>query len=252
MTFDPQEFRIPVVNAEPGVRDLVRNSTELVNIFHKLYYHAQPWMETTWRGVKLYKTPMDLWIYQEIVHELRPDLIIETGTLFGGSAYYFASLMDLLGDGRVITIDIESMPSRPQHPRISYLHGSSTDPALCAGVRAAAAEAGTVMVVLDSNHGTAHVLSEMRLYADLVSPGSYLIVEDSNVNGHPVLPNFADNATDPAGGPMEAIAAFMAERDDFTVDTARHKFMLTFNPNGYLRRGQGGGGTGGGGAGAPS
>jgi cephalosporin hydroxylase len=237
MTFDPRQFTIPVVNPDPGVRELVQKSRELVDIFHQLYYHGQPWQETTWRGVKLYKTPMDLWIYQEIVHELRPDLIIETGTLFGGSAYYFASLMDLMGHGRVITIDIQPMPNRPRHPRITYLEGSSTDPALCDRVRAEARDAGTVMVVLDSNHGTAHVLAEMRIYADLVSRGSYLIVEDSNINGHPVLPHYADHPGDPEGGPMEAITAFMAERDDFAVDTARHKFMLSFNPNGYLRRG---------------
>ena len=92
------------------------------------------------------------------------------------------------------------------------------------------------MVILDSAHITAHVRKEMEIYADLVTPGSYMIVEDSNVNGHPVLPNYKESPDDEPGGPMEAITAFLEERDDFAVDTGCHRYLLTFNPNGYLRK----------------
>jgi cephalosporin hydroxylase len=155
--------------------------------------------------------------------------VIETGTADGGSAYYLASLMDLLDRGRVITIDIENKPGRPRHPRIQYVHGSSTDTEIVQAVGREAGAAGNVLVILDSDHSRDHVLAEMRVYSPHVSIGSYLIVEDSNVNGHPVR-------KDHGPGPMEAIKEFLKERSDFEVDETREKFFLTFNPSGYLRR----------------
>jgi cephalosporin hydroxylase len=92
-----------------------------------------------------------------------------------------------------------------------------------------AAGAGRVLVVLDSDHSRDHVLAELRAYAPLVTPGSYLVVEDTNVNGHPVYEAFGP-------GPMEAVQDFLKERDDFEVDRSREKFLLTFNPGGWLRK----------------
>ena len=85
------------------------------------------------------------------------------------------------------------------------------------------------MVILDSDHSRDHVLAELRAYAPMVTTAQYLIVEDTNVNGNPVLPEFGP-------GPMEALDAFLAENDDFEPDDEREKFLLTFNPRGYLRR----------------
>ena len=101
----------------------------VVQEFHQLYYDnpGQTWYNTFWFGTPVQKCPLDLWIYQEIIYETKPDLIVETGTFKGGSAHFMASILDLLGDGEVITIDIEYRPARPVHPRLTYLTGSSTD-----------------------------------------------------------------------------------------------------------------------------
>ena len=106
--------------------------------------------------------------------------------------------------------------------------GSSTDPAIVAQVRAAAA-GKRVMVILDSDHAAAHVAGELEAYHDLVAVGCYLIVEDTNINGNPVRPDFGP-------GPMEALTAFMTGRDDFVSDPDRERFLLTLNPRGFLRR----------------
>jgi cephalosporin hydroxylase len=180
-------------------------------------------------GVQTQKCPLDLWIYQEILHEIRPDLIVECGTARGGSALYLASMCEILGRGEVLTIDIEASDTRPSHPRIRYLHGSSTDPTIIADVAAVCEAKTTVMVILDSDHSARHVLAELRAYGPLVTAGSYVIVEDTNVNGHPVLPTHGP-------GPMEAVDAFMSETSGFQRDRAREKLLLTFNPKGYLRR----------------
>jgi cephalosporin hydroxylase len=205
------------------------HSLDPVDPFHRFYYESRVWMDTHWLGVPAQKCPLDLWIYQEILFELRPDLVIETGTAAGGSAFFFASMMDLLGHGKVMTIDIADLAGRPEHNRITYVSGSSVDENVLMLARASAAEADTVMVVLDSAHDAAHVLAELRSYCDLVSPGSYLIVEDTNVNGHPVLPSHG-------AGPREAVQLFLSQRDNFVVDHGREKFLMTFNPGGYLRR----------------
>jgi cephalosporin hydroxylase len=200
-----------------------------VAAFHELYYtDPGTWPDTFWMGVATQKCPLDLWIYQELLHEVRPTLIIETGTCKGGSALYLASICDILEVGRVVTIDIEHQADRPTHPRITYLTGSSTAPEIAEQVRVAAVDQ-QVMVILDSDHSRDHVIGELRLYADLVAVGSYLIVEDTNINGHPVLPDWGP-------GPMEALDDFLAETDEFEIDESREKFHMTFNPRGYLRR----------------
>jgi cephalosporin hydroxylase len=203
----------------------------ITNRFHALYYYRrrQTWQNTTWLGTDVLKCPLDLWVYQELLHELRPDWIIETGTAFGGSAAYLAALCDLLGQGRVVSVDIEARNDRPSHPRIEYLTGSSVDPAMVEAVRRRVAPGDRVVVILDSDHSRDHVLAELRAYHSLVGVGSYCIVEDSNVGGHPVAPELAP-------GPMEAIRAFLAENDSFAVDPSREKFYLTFNPGGFLKR----------------
>src|SRR4051794_28486461 len=162
----------------------------LVGDFNKLYHSskATTWKDTHWLGVAVLKCPLDLWIYQELVHAQRPDLIIETGTHTGGSALFLATMCDLIGHGRVLTIDIENRPGRPSHRRIEYLLGSSTDPAILKRVSAAAGARKSVLVILDSDHSDTHVLTELREYSRLVRPGGLLIVEDTNIDGIPVRP----------------------------------------------------------------
>ena len=225
------------MTARRRVGDLLRRSSSalrerrVVRPFHRLFYNSgkQTWSDTHWLGVPAQKCAFDLWVYQELLHELRPAVIVECGTANGGSALYLASICDLLGHGEVVTVDIADEPGRPSHERIMYLTGSSTAPEIVERVQQLVAGRAPVVVILDSDHSRDHVLNELRLYAPLVSAGSYLIVEDSNVNGHPVLPDFGP-------GPAEAVTQFLGETDEFEVDTSREKFFLTFNPSGYLRK----------------
>ena len=206
----------------------------VVDAFHRLYYdgpegEGRVHHRTTWMGVPCLKCPMDLWAYQEILAEVRPDLVIETGTHLGGSALYLAHVLDLLGHGDVITIDVLERSGRPVHPRIRYATGSSADAGLVQILLASRPPSEKRLVILDSDHSRAHVAKELALFAPLVSAGSYLVVEDSNVNGHPVLPDFGP-------GPAEAIAEFLAANPGYAVDLSREKFLMTYNPGGYLKR----------------
>jgi cephalosporin hydroxylase len=204
----------------------------ITNAFHRLYYYRadRTWTQTSWMGVPTRKLPLDVWIYQEIVAELRPSLIVETGTRFGGSALFLAHLCDLLGHGSVVTIDIDA-DAQPEHPRVTYLAGSSTSPTIVDRVRELLPDEGHVLVILDSDHRKHHVAAEIAAYADMVTVGSYLIVEDSNAGGNPV-----HNEEVPDAGPMGAIRDFLAADSRFAPDRAREKFFFTFNPSGYLRR----------------
>ena len=203
----------------------------VVRPFHRLFYDsgAQTWSNTFWLGIPAQKCPFDLWVYQEMLAELRPEVIVECGTAGGGSALFMASICDLLGGGQIVTVDIADDPGRPEHERITYLKGSSTDPEIVARLQELVGKRSPVMVILDSNHERDHVLDELRLYAPMVTPGSYLVVEDSNINGRPVLPSFGP-------GPGEALEEFLSETDEFFIDLSREKYLLTFNPGGYLRR----------------
>jgi cephalosporin hydroxylase len=196
-----------------------------------VYYEngARTWYNTKWLGVPLEKYPTDLFAYQEIIFETKPDVIIEAGTYKGGSAYYFASLFDLLGKGRVITMDIQDQPEKPKHPRIEYLLMSSVSDEAVRRIKSEIKPEERVMVSLDSDHAEAHVFRELQIYSSMVTKGCYLVVEDTNINGHPVYPSFGP-------GPMEAVKKFMANNEDFEADRSREKFMLTVSPRGYLRR----------------
>ncbi len=221
----------------PMEKSIALNSTEkaqLVQQFHQMYYDEGGFgdgshYETFWLGVPSYKCPLDLWIYQEIIAETQPDWIIECGTYLGGSAFFMASICDLIHHGKILTIDILPQPNRPTHPRIQYLLGSTIAPETLNTVQNIVGQSSKIMVILDSNHSEEHVSAELAHYSPLVSPGCYLIVEDTNLNGNPVYPNYGP-------GPMEALNAFLAQNPPFEVDTHREKFHLTFNPKGYLRR----------------
>jgi cephalosporin hydroxylase len=195
---------------------------------HDVLYRSDAWTDTAWLGAQALKNPLDLWVYQEIMFETRPELVVETGTYRGGSAFFLASICDLLGEGEVVSVDIEPVrDDYPVHDRITYLGGrSSTDPDVVAEVRTRA-EGKRTLVILDSDHSQAHVEAELAEYASVVPVGSYVIVEDSNIG---------QIRKDLLPGPLEAIEAFLAGTDEFEIDRAREKFLITFNPSGYLRR----------------
>jgi cephalosporin hydroxylase len=195
---------------------------------HDVFYESNAWTKARWLGVQALKNPLDLWVYQELMADTRPEVVIETGTWRGGSALYLASLCDLLGEGEIVSIDVEPMrDDYPRHPRITYLAGrSSTDPELLADVRSRA-DGRRTLVILDSDHSQAHVEAELEAYAPLVPVGCYLVVEDSNIG---------QIRKDLMPGPLQAVEAFLARDDRFEIDREREKFLLTFNPSGYLRR----------------
>jgi len=207
---------------------------ELIERFVDFYYHLGhtkqgTWDRTWWMGVKTEKAPTDMWIYQELLYRIRPQLIIETGTRHGGSALYLAHLCDLLGSGEIVTVDIVPPTNPPVHPRITYLTGSSTSPEIAEEIRRRAAGKSPIFVILDSDHSMNHVLAEIHLYHPLVTPGSYMIVEDTNVNGHPVW-------RDHGPGPYEALEKFFAENQDFEIDRECERHLLTMHPFGFLRK----------------
>ncbi|MEX2137910.1 MAG: CmcI family methyltransferase [Pirellulales bacterium] len=221
------------VAADEFLTNLSADERELVDQFLTLYYNARysnlTWGNTMWRGVKTLRCPLDLWLYQEIIFETRPELIIEAGTANGGGALYLASLCEMLQWGQVVSIDLQHPPTLPKHPRLTYLKGSSVAKEVLTNVMACANDVQQTMVILDSDHTKAHVLAELRAYAPLVRKGGYLIVEDTIVNGHPVRSDFG-------AGPMEAIEEFLAETSDWVIDRTKEKFLLSFNRNGYLKR----------------
>jgi cephalosporin hydroxylase len=186
--------------------------------------------DTTWLGVPVWQNILDLWVIQETISEIRPALLIETGTNRGGSALFYANIMDLLGSGRVITIDIERLHEL-NHPRIQFLHGSSTDEAVVERVRVAAqATDGPVMVILDGDHSRNHVARELELYAPLVTPGSLLLSQDGVIDQ---LSMFSDSRP----GPLPANREFLQRHPEFEHDRERNeRFIITHHPLGWIRR----------------
>lgn len=213
-----------------GYDNHLRRKLDIQREFNRWIYDRSEWAgKTRWLGVEALKNPMDMWVYQDILYETKPDVLVEAGTAYGGSAYYFASLFDLLGKGRIVTIDILPIPSRPKHPRIAYLLGSSTSDEILKQVRDGIHPGERVMVVLDSDHHKDHVRRELEDYSPLVCQGCYLVVEDTNINGNPVLPDYGP-------GPKEAVHDFLGTHKEFVQDFSREYLGVTYFPGGWLKR----------------
>ena len=185
--------------------------------------------ESTYFGVKALKSPTDFWMYQEIIYEMQPDVILEVGTRLGGGTLALAHLCDLLNKGRVIGLDIthELVPERVKaHPRITLIEGDA-----CQNLHRVAALIGVderVLIIEDSAHTYDNTLNVLRTFSVLTKPGDYFIVEDS------ICHHGLDVGPDP--GPYEAIEAFLAENPEFVSDRSKEAFLITWNPKGYLRR----------------
>lgn len=206
-----------------------------VDAYHKFYERHKLWQNTKWLGVPCWKLPFDAFIIQDIIYEVRPDYIIETGTAYGGSALFYASLCELMEHGSVLTIDIEfkhdhilSDVKQSVKDRITYIGGSSINEIvvkrinnICDGTKN--------LVILDSWHSYNHVRKELELYSPIIAVGSYLIVEDTHVSGHPVEWEWGK-------GPFEAVEDFLKENDNFVIDHDREVYLMSFNPGGYLLR----------------
>ncbi len=200
--------------------------------YFRWFYEQGVWKRMHYRGVRILKFPSDLWNYQEIFAERRIDWVVETGTRHGGSALYFADLLQLNGaSGRVISIDVDAAANMVgAHPRIDFLLGDTGSAAVAADVRRRLpASRGPLFAILDSDHRKAHVLRELELLCPILRQGDYLVVEDTCINGHPLREDFGP-------GPYEALEEFIGTHPGaFERDLAREqKFGFTFAPRGYL------------------
>jgi cephalosporin hydroxylase len=211
-------------------------TTEVSNAYHRWYYDSGVWAKLMFLGVPTLKSVSDMWNYQEIIHALKPSVVVEFGTSFGGSTLFFSTIQKMVSPvSRVFTVDPAPHMIVPQvrdNPHIECMAASSTEPRVAARIQQLRGDfPGPVFAILDSDHSARHVLEEMRLLRPVLQPGDYLVVEDSNINGHPVLPGWGD-------GPLEALEAYEREHpDDYLRDIEREsKFGFTFAVRGFLIR----------------
>jgi cephalosporin hydroxylase len=198
----------------------------------------------SWMGRPIIQYPQDMIAMQEIIWEIKPDLIIETGIAHGGSLIYYASLLELIGKGEVLGIDIDirehnrrEIEAHPMFKRIKMMQGSAIDEQLVEQVKEVVKGKQTVLVVLDSNHTQDHVLKELQLYSPFVTPGSYIVVFDTIVED---LPEGYFKEKRPWGignNPKTAVWEFLKSNDSFQIDTAiDNKLLISVAPDGYLKR----------------
>jgi cephalosporin hydroxylase len=204
---------------------------EVIDAFHRAFYASkQTHGMTFYEGVPVLKNPLDLWVMQEILWDLQPTLLIETGTAYGGSALYYARQMDRSGVGQVLSIDIEPAEKLPQHARVTYVKGySSVLDDVVTVVGQIATEHPRVMVVLDSDHSKRHVLAELDAYAPFVSVGQFLVVEDTNINGRPV-----DIDWHGGPGPGPAVDEWLPRHPEFERAVMAERYLMTFHT--WLRK----------------
>lgn len=208
-------------------------SEEEIQRFVATWYLKQNFFrENRWFGIETLQNPLDAWVTQEIISEVRPDLIVETGTNKGGSALMWATILGQLNpEGRVVTIDIKNLTQDARrHPiwaqRVRFLKGSSVDPRITNTVKQLA-DGKRVLVILDSAHTREHVLEELKVYAELVPVGGYVIVQDTGA--------WKASASEFSTASL-GVADFLASTDAFESDLSRERFMLTNNPTGFLKR----------------
>jgi cephalosporin hydroxylase len=220
--------------AQPAAKAVGVPRGHILRMFHELLYYSGVSEEMEWMGVRTLQNPADMWAIQEIIFEVKPDFIIETGTFHGGSSLFFAMILDAMGsDAKILSADIEPKIGFAKTYHVFQQHvevftGSSTDPEYVKKV-GERVRGKKVIVLLDSDHRAPHVSAELEAYAPMVSVGSYMVVQDTNLNGHPVVPDYGP-------GPWEAGEAFLKKHPEFEVDKSREKFLVSFHPNGYLRR----------------
>ncbi len=207
--------------------------------------HADKYKYTynySWMGRPIIKYPNDILILQEMIWNLKPDYIVETGIAHGGSIIFSSSMLELLGHGEVIAVDIdirqhnrEEIEKHPMAKRITMIEGSSVDPMIVNSIKEKV-KGKKVLVCLDSNHTHEHVLEELRMYADMVNVGSYIVCPDTFVEYFPK--GYCDDRPwDVGNNPMTALIAFLKEDDRFIIDKdIDNKLMITEGFDGYLKR----------------
>ena len=221
-----------------GDKQLQEVALDLV-IKSNAYDYGYQW---TWLGQPIIQLPPDIIATQENILQNKPDVIIETGIAWGGSIVFYASLLQLIGKGEVIAVDLnlydhitDGVMDYPFSNRISLYKGSSTDADVFSKIKSHIKAGQSVMVLLDSHHSHAHVLDELRLYAPLVTKEQYLVASDTIIENLPPPPH-RQRSWGPGDSPMSAVEAYMKETDRFVEDEyINGKLLTTFTPHGYLR-----------------
>ncbi len=241
MTFDRKAFEEARRESAASMAGDAKLAELSRDIFLRADMHNYVY-QWTWLGVPIIQVPPDIMMLQEIIWETKPDVIVETGIAWGGSIIFQASILALIGKGEVIGIDTvlpdknrKKMAEYGFADRIHLIHGSSTDDAVVAEVKARIAPGATVMVVLDSNHTHDHVLAELRLYGPMVTAGSFLLCTDTIVETAPPQPH-QERPWGPGHNPKTALDAYLKETDRFEPDAyVNAKPLITFSPGGFLR-----------------
>lgn len=239
-----QEGRAEIAaqGADPALQAASRDWMDRANR-HKYSYHFE------WLGRPVIQYPQDILAMQELIWQVQPDLIVETGIAHGGSLVFSASMLELNAacggppDAFVLGVDIDirahnraAIEAHPLARRIRMIEGSSVAPEVVAQVRAQAHGRQRVLVSLDSNHTHAHVLAELEAYAPLVSVGSYCIVFDTVIDDMPA-DMFPDRPWGPGDNPKTALREYLGRHPEFEIDKALdHKLMVSVAPDGYLKR----------------
>lgn len=185
--------------------------------------------QTSYFGISAVKSPLDFWIYREIIFEQKPDIIIEIGTHCGGTTLALAHICDNIGHGKVIGLDISHATVTRlvrDHPRILLIEGDACQS--FEKVKELISEDDNILIIEDSAHTFDNTLKVLNTYSHLIKLGGYFIVEDT------ICHHGLDIGPDP--GPYEAVEAFLEINRDFESDRSKESFLITWNPKGYLKR----------------
>lgn len=204
------------MTVSPTSQENQANRQYLIDAFHQLYYHHLGWDNNHWQGFQIKQCPFDLMSYQSLIYQIQPRTIVQTGIAGGGSLLFFAHMLDMQNapvEAKVIGIDqiLRSEALKLKHPRIEMIQGNSTDPQVLAEIQQRLIP-GRRLISLDSDHHASHVRAELEAFTPLLHKGDFLVVEDTNLNGHPVFRNFGP-------GPKEALIDFLKLTDAFQVCT---------------------------------
>jgi cephalosporin hydroxylase len=197
--------------------------------------------ELVWMGIPIIQLPEDILMMQELIWRVRPDVIVESGVAHGGALVLYASLLDAIGRGRVVGVDVEirkynrlAIEAHPMSRRIELIEGDSVADDTVARVTAAIPPGASVLVALDSNHTRSHVEAELERYAPLVTPGSYCVVFDGVMTMVSDAPAAGENWDE--DNPLEAVRGFLAGHEEFVVDPSFNRLAVTYCQSGFLRR----------------
>jgi len=213
----------------------------MAELWNKVAFHNRLMYQPTWLGIPIIQYPDDIVMMQELIWKVRPDVIIETGVAHGGSAVFYASILELLGKGRVIGVDIEirqynkaAIKSHPLSKRIQLIEGSSVDEDVIRKVKEMIGDKDKVLVTLDSNHTYEHVSREIEMYSQFVSPDSYLVVMDGIQKALWDVPSGKEAWLN--DNPLDAIEGFLKRHREWQADEHYARLKVTTNPSGFLTR----------------